>query len=199
MRQELQLRGRRNRAPNDTETTSPLSPLMGPPDGLGGVQVSLNTAPGTAGGAGAGPGLPGGAGRGRGLSCTCRSARSCWTTAPPWACDPRSRRWAVAPKPAARSTVMPKHPGCVGCRGQGPAGGPESLPVSRDSRVSLPTRISTFLSLISESPQLLSVSIPILVYFYLCLFLMFHLSLICPHLCLFLSPSLHLISPPCLS
>lgn len=66
MQQELQLRGRRNPAPNDTETTSPLSPLMGPQMGLGGVQVSLNTAPGTAGGAGAGPGLPGGAGRGGG-------------------------------------------------------------------------------------------------------------------------------------
>lgn len=50
----------------------------GPPRwALGGMQVSLNTAPGAAGGAGAGPGLPGGAGRGRGLSCTCRSAQSC--------------------------------------------------------------------------------------------------------------------------
>lgn len=59
--------GRRNPAPNNTETTSPLSPLMDtlPQVGLG-VQVSLNTAPGAAGGAGtgAGPGLPGGAGRG---------------------------------------------------------------------------------------------------------------------------------------
>lgn len=32
--------------------------------GLAGVQVSLNTAPSAAGGAGVGPGLPGGAGRG---------------------------------------------------------------------------------------------------------------------------------------
>lgn len=52
--------GRRNPAPNNTETTSPLSPLMDtlPQVGLG-VQVSLNTAPGAAGGAG----------RGRGRAC----------------------------------------------------------------------------------------------------------------------------------
>ena len=59
---------------------------------------------------------------GRGLSCTCRSARSCWTTAPPWACGPRSTRWAGAPAPEARSTAPPTRPGCAGCTGPGPAG-----------------------------------------------------------------------------
>lgn len=66
VRQELQLRGRRNPAPNDTETTSPLSPLMGPPDGLGGGAGVLKYSPGHCGrgGGGAGPAGRGGAGAG---------------------------------------------------------------------------------------------------------------------------------------
>ena len=67
--------------------------------------------------------MGGACGAGRGLSCTCRSARSCWTAAPPWACGPRSTRWAGAPAPAARSREPPTRPGCAGCTGPGPAGG----------------------------------------------------------------------------
>lgn len=104
-----------------TQRPSPLSTFNGPQVGLG--AVSLNTTPMRRVGGGAGPAGVGGTCReGRGLSCTCRSARSCWTAAPPWACGPRSTRWAAAPAPAARSTAPPTRPGCAGCTGPGPAG-----------------------------------------------------------------------------
>ena len=114
-----------------TQRPNPLATFNGPQVGLMGVGWGccvLKYSPGEAGGGGAGPAGwagPMGAGAvgvGRGLSCTCRSARSCWTTAPPWACGPRSTRWAGAPAPEARSTAPPTRPGCAGCTGPGPAG-----------------------------------------------------------------------------
>lgn len=114
------------------------------PDDMGGKNCSVPRDPCPGGACRGGRGSPrggacrvGGACRaGRGLSCTCRSARSCSTAAPPWACGPRSTRWAVAPAPAARSTAPPTRPGCAGCTGPGPAGGVRAGGRGRD----VPTR-----------------------------------------------------------